>query len=388
MPTTLSVEDALAVRMHRHGLWSPLAASAGTVVERFVAMQAQEYAYALWATAQRRVPQYAALEDGAQQHAVPGAAGNSAADLASAVDRGEILRTHVLRPTWHFVAPADARWLLALTSPHIHRGNELYYRKAGLDAVTLARVHQVLSAELAGGRHRTRVQLQAALAAAGVEASGLRLTYAMMHAELEQLVISGTSMGKQRSYALFDERVPAGPNPDRASTLKLLAERFLATRGPVSIKDFAVWSGLPMADVRRGVASAVEDSPGRFEQVTVDGLQLWWEPGLTPSLAPSRPRVDLIQGYDEYVMSYFESKYLLFTPSAQRQKPAAALYHSVLIDSLLAATWRHVITAATAVIQIAPLRSLSPAEAAAVEAAVVDYGHFMGRPTVTEWLLP
>ncbi|ALV45786.1 hypothetical protein MB46_10140 [Arthrobacter alpinus] len=378
MPPTLSIEDAVAVRMHRHGLWSPLAASAGAVVERFVAMQAQEYAYALWATAQRRV----------QQHAAPGAAGNSAADLASAVDRGEILRTHVLRPTWHFVAPADARWLLALTAPHIHRGNELYYRKAGLDAVTLARVHQVLAAELAGGRHRTRVQLQAALAAAGVEATGLRLTYAMMHAELEQVVISGASMGKQRSYALFDERVPAGPIPDRAWALTLLAERFLATRGPVSIKDFAVWSGLPMSDARGGVASAVEEFPGRFEQVTVDGLPLWWEPATADYTAPSRPRVDLIQGYDEYVMSYFESKYLLFTPSAQRQKPAAALYHSVLIDGLLAATWKHVITSATAVIRVATLRKLSPVEMTAVEDAVVDYGHFLGQPTVTEWLLP
>lgn len=382
MPTTLSIEDALAVRMHRHGLWSPLAASAGAVVERFVAMQAQEYAYALWATAQRRVPQHA------RQHDVPRAAGNSAADLASAADRGDILRTHVLRPTWHFVAPADARWLLTLTAPHIHRGNELYYRKAGLDAVTLARVHQVLAAELAGGRHRTRVQLQSALAEAGVEASGLRLTYAMMHAELEQVIISGASMGKQRSYALFDERVPASPIQDRASALKFLAERFLATRGPVSVKDFAVWSGLPMADARGGVASAVEDSPERFEQVSVDGLGLWWEPATANYTAPSHPHVDLIQGYDEYVMSYFESKHLLFTPSAQRQKPAAALYHSVLIDSLLAATWKHVITAATAVIQIAPLRSLSPVEAAAVEGAVVDYGYFLGKPTVTEWLLP
>lgn len=97
--------------MHSHALWSPLPASAGGVVGHFTAMQAQEYAYALWATAQRRQP---------------GAQGNGVADLAAAVDRGEILRTHVLRPTWHFLAPADARWLLGLTAPHIHRTNKAY----------------------------------------------------------------------------------------------------------------------------------------------------------------------------------------------------------------------------------------------------------------------
>jgi hypothetical protein len=145
--STLSIHDAVTVRMHQHGLQAPLTVipGAGTVVEHFVAMQAQEYAYARWSTAQRRVRPGEVRQGEVRpgrvgQHEVPRAAGNSAADLASAVDHGEILRTHVLRPTWHFVAPVDTRWLLSLTAPHIHRGNELYYRKTGLDAVTLARV--------------------------------------------------------------------------------------------------------------------------------------------------------------------------------------------------------------------------------------------------------
>ncbi|POH74429.1 winged helix DNA-binding domain-containing protein [Arthrobacter glacialis] len=373
MASALSIRDAVTVRMHRHSLWSPLAASAGAVVHQYVAMQAQEYAYALWATAQRRAP---------------GTDGNTAADLAAAVDRGEILRTHVLRPTWHFVAPSDARWLLALSAPTIHRINDSYYRKSSLDAATLNQVHEVLAVELAGGRHRTRTQLQAALADSGVESSGLRLTYAMMHAELEQVIISGASVGKQRSYALFDERVPASAPLDRAAALKLLAERYLSTRGPASVKDFAVWSGLRMPDARAGVAAAAEDSPGRFEQFMLDGVTLWWEPRSTVPPAPAPPRVDLAQCYDEYVMSYFESKHFLFTPAGQRLEPAAMMYHPVLIDGLMAATWKHVLTAAAAVIQLAPLRSLSAAEVAAVEDSVAAYGCFLGLPTSTQWLLP
>lgn len=123
-----------------------------------------------------------------------------------------------------------------------------------------------------------------------------------------------------------------------------------------------------------------------FSQLT--GNHTWWEPATADYTAPAHPRVDLIQGYDEYVMSYFESKHLLFTPAAQRHEPAATLYHSVLIDGLLAATWKHVITAASAVVRVATLRKLSPAEITAVEDAVVDYGHFLGMPAVTEWLLP
>lgn len=357
--------------MHSHALWSPLPASAGGIVAHFTAMQAQEYPYALWATAQRRQP---------------GSEGNGAAALAAAVDRGEILRTHVLRPTWHFLAPADARWLLGLTAPHIHRTNKTYYAKSGLDGPALSQVHRVLEGELAGGRHRTRAQLQEALARAGIEASGIRLSYALMHAELEQLIISGASQGKQRSHALFDERVPPSAPVDRDEALKRLAERYLATRGAATLKDFAVWSGLPSADARTGVANAVEDSPGRFELREVEGLQLWCAEQAVPSAASPSPRVDLAQCYDEYVMSYFESKHLLFTPARLRVEPGATFYHPILIDGLMAGTWKHVPATSCARVQVAPLRTLAGEERLAVEAAASAFGAFWGLPATVEWL--
>ncbi|PYG98999.1 hypothetical protein CVV67_17315 [Arthrobacter stackebrandtii] len=369
----MSRAEAISLRMHRHNLWSPLPASAGGVVERHVAMQAQDYAYALWGMARRRLPT---------------AEGNRAADLASAVDRGEILRTHVLRPTWHFVSPADARWLLELTAPHVHRTNKLYYGKSGLDGQTLSAAHGVLAAELANGRHRTRRQLQDALVRSGIEASGIRLSYILMHAELERLVISGASQGRQRGYALFDERVPGhvpGAPADRDGALKALAERYLGTRGPVGVKDFAVWSGLPMADARAGVVSAVEASPRRFEPCVVDGMSLWWEPsGVIP--APAAPRVDLLQCYDEYVMSYFESKPLIFMQAGPGPAPAAAFYHPVLIDGVIAGTWKYAPSPGAARVLVAPLRHLATAERLAVEAAAADFSAFHGLPGALEWV--
>src|SRR3954463_6779830 len=58
------------------------------MVSWLVAMQAQEYAMAKWAIG-LRLP-------GIREEAVE-----------MACDQGKILRTHVMRPTWHFVAPAD-----------------------------------------------------------------------------------------------------------------------------------------------------------------------------------------------------------------------------------------------------------------------------------------
>ena len=130
------------------------------------------------------------------------------ADVDRAFDEGAILRTHLMRPTWHFVAPADIRWILALTAPRVHAANAYMYRKLGLKDATFARSRKVLERALRGGKQLTRSELDAALRRAGIAADGLRLAYLMMHAELSGVICSGPRRGKQFTYALLDERAP------------------------------------------------------------------------------------------------------------------------------------------------------------------------------------
>jgi len=66
------------------------------------AVQSQDYGPAKWAVGMR------------QRRA-------SDAAVERAFAEGRILRTHVLRPTWHFVLPADIRWLLTATAPRLWR---------------------------------------------------------------------------------------------------------------------------------------------------------------------------------------------------------------------------------------------------------------------------
>jgi hypothetical protein len=89
------------------------------------AVQAQEYAEAKWSLGQRT-------------------GDCTDADVEAAGDRGEILRTHVLRPTWHFVTPADIRWLLQLTGPRVQARSRSRYAELGLDGRTLVRAHEIL----------------------------------------------------------------------------------------------------------------------------------------------------------------------------------------------------------------------------------------------------
>ena len=105
-------------------------------------------------------------------------------DVEQAFNDGAILRTHLLRPTWHFVTPADIRWMLMPSAPRVHAASAYYYRQAGLDARVFGRSCAMLQRALDGGHYLTRTELAVHLRRAKVPADGLKLAYLMMHAEL------------------------------------------------------------------------------------------------------------------------------------------------------------------------------------------------------------
>jgi hypothetical protein len=159
------------------------------VVKYMVAMQAQEYAWAKWAIS-LRLP------------------GSTEIDIEKSFNKGLILRTHLLRPTWHFVSPADIRWLLKLTAPRVDAINGYMYRQLELDAKVFKKSHDIIVKELEGGKHLTRNALNQVLQKKKVKADGLRLGYLFMKAELEGILCSGPRAGRQFTYALLEERVP------------------------------------------------------------------------------------------------------------------------------------------------------------------------------------
>ncbi|HYU15343.1 MAG TPA: crosslink repair DNA glycosylase YcaQ family protein, partial [Candidatus Acidoferrum sp.] len=169
---------------NEHLVGAPLARPED-VVRWLGAVQAQDYAGAKWGVAQR-------------------AAACGDADVEEAFQSGRILRTHVLRPTWHFVMPADVRWMLQLTAPRIKAAMGHYDRKLDLTPAVYARSNAAIAVALQGGVHLTRQELARVLDAAGIAARGQRLGHLMVRAELDAVVCSGPRRGKQFTYALLD----------------------------------------------------------------------------------------------------------------------------------------------------------------------------------------
>jgi hypothetical protein len=308
----------LRARLHNQLLAGVQPRRAADVVRRLCAMQAQDYIGAKWAIG-LRAPH---LDDAA---------------VEKAFNAGAILRTHVLRPTWHFVTPADIRWMLTLTAPRVHQASAFYYRQHGLDASTLSRAHRVLASELADGRFRTRTELATALATRGVDARGPRLGLLTIHAELEQVMCSGPARGRQLTYALFDERAPSSAARTPRDPGAELASRYFASHGPATRRDFVWWSGLTVAQARRALEST---SPALVPR-TIDGFEFWASSWDAPARMP--PATFLLPNYDEYLIAYKDRH--LVRPAAGVDadgimKGADAFAHPLVVDGVLAGLWR------------------------------------------------
>jgi hypothetical protein len=333
--------------------------TAREVVDWLVAVQAQDYAGAKWALGLR------------MQGATDG-------DVERAFADGAILRTHVMRPTWHFVAPPDIRWLLALTAPRVHAVNATMYRKLALDRAILRRSNDELAKALEGGKQLTRDELREALERAGIAVdSGLRLAYFMMSAELDGVICSGARRGKQFTYALLDERVPDFRVPVGEEALVALVLRYFMSRGPATVQDFAKWSGLTIADARRGL----EAVKSQFQQEMVDGQTYWYAASLLGDV--SSPVAHLLSVYDEYISSYKDHS-ILGTPEAAARLAALGndLSYIVVVDGRVVGVWKRTVKKNAVMIESHLFAPLTPAEDAAIALAAQQYGAFLQLPAV------
>ena len=253
--------------------------------------------------------------------------------------------------------------------------NAYYYRKFGLDDEVFATCNALLRRTLEGGRQLTRKEVAAVLEKAGVKASGLHLGYILMRAELDAVLISGAPSGRQQTYALLDERVPEARTLDRDAALAELTRRYFAMRGPATLKDFATWSSLTVADARDGLSMVGSE----LDQAVDGGRTYWSMPSATPPAPPMTPVVDLIQGYDEYVMSYSESRHVLFG-SGEPGGGAPAYLHTILLNGQIVGHWKHTSTRRSVVVHTAFHRRLTADETHALESAVEQFGRFMDLP--------
>jgi hypothetical protein len=336
-------------RLQNHGIERARGSSPEAIVAWLGAVQAQDLRAALWAVGVR-------LRND-----------STAAVVRQALDDGRILRTHILRPTWHFVTAADIYWMLDLTAAHVLRRTATYCRSLGLDRPTLLRGTAVIERALASGEHLTRGELGAALARAELPLTGIRLAVLTLHAELEGVVCSGKPRGAGTTYALLAERARRQAVRSRDDAVGELSLRFLRSHGPATLRDFVWWSGLSTFDARRGF-----DAIGA--RSTRVGDHVYWhvEDGDRPKRSSA---VHLLPVYDEYLVAY-RDLHAVPRPSSK----GGVVPQAVVANGQIAGTWRVVRQRDRAAIHITHATARGHPRRRALEDAVSRYARFFAVP--------
>lgn len=345
--------DIARWRLRSQHLVLPHAVSAREVVGSLLAVQAENPGQAAWAVASRTQ-------------------NPDQAELTTLLDEGVVLRTHVLRPTWHFVRAADASWLLDLTGSRVRRVTGQQLRNVhGLDDRGMDQAVAAVTDTLASRGHLTRAQLADELRERGIAGSGQMLMILLAHTELDGLICSGRVVDGEHTYALMDQRVPAPRRLDRAEALAELALRYFTGHGPATERDLAYWATLTLTDVRAGLHQ-VRDRLDSFQH---DGRTFWHAPG-GPPVAPLEPAGHLLQILDEAYRGYQDSRWVLDAAGNVPRTRETAI-GMALVDAQLLAAMRRTITQDQVRFDLRPYRALTPSQIQALDQAAQRYGDYL-----------
>jgi len=326
----------------------------GEVVKWLGAVQAQDYYSAKWALGQR-------------------ALGVTDAEVEKAFADGEILRTHVLRPTWHFVTPADIRWLLRLTAPRVNLACSYYYRKLELDDAVFRRTNKTLARALKGGKHLNREALRTVIQRAGIGSVDLlRFSHILVRAELDGLICSGPRQGKQFTYALLDERAPQGKDLVRDESLAELTRRYFMSRGPATSSDFTWWSGLAATDVKRGLEMIESD----LVKEVIEG-HTYWQSASNPTFKRPTRVAYLLPAFDEYLIAYKDR-----SAAIDPKHTDNLIFNSTIVwDGKIVGSWNRKIEKSSVAITLSLFAGISKTATRAIADAARGYGEFLGMST-------
>lgn len=348
----------IAVRLSAQQLSDPRFDDPRALVRWMGAVQAQDYKAVRWAVGIRlRTASLRAVD--------------------RALERGEILRTHVMRPTWHLVAAEDIRWMLRLSARRIRSANSSLARSRGLgiDDGMYYRSNRLIEKMLRGNLCLTKRQIADRFQAAGIAADTHFMTRYLMRAEADGIVCSGPDRAGQFTYALLEERVAPVPELTRDESLGRLARAYFRSHSPATASDFAWWSGLSASDVRAAIGSIRDE----LETLRLGDRERLIHRSWTDFPAPA-PALHLLPPYDEYLIGYRDREPVLRAEHA----PAAhnrwgIFYPVVLAAGRVAGNWSAARREGRPIAEVSFFDSSGPADPALVEQAVGRYRAFFER---------
>jgi hypothetical protein len=354
--------DIAYLRLHNQYISRPTFETPSEAVAWFGAVQAQDYLGALWAVGLRSLK---AVE----------------ADIEQALADRRILRTWPMRGTLHFVASADAKWMLTLLAQRVVAANaHRLHRDYGLDEATISRSKDLMTKTLEGGKQMSRPALYEVLESSGIPASNGRGLHILSRLAHDGHLCFGAREGKQQTFTLLDEWAPNAKSLTRDEALGELALRYFTSHGPATVQDFVWWSGLVVGDARAGL----EMARPRLTRESFDGQDYWLSPSLTVSKEAS-PTAYLLPPFDEYTVAYKDRKAVLNPQFAKHLNTGYGIFAPIIvIDGQVVGSWKRVVKKGKVAITVSPFTKFKKAESRAIAVAAKRYGDFLNAPIVLD----
>jgi hypothetical protein len=370
--------DLLRMRRSAHALDGSEPLTPVQVVDRLLAVQAQDFGAALWALGAR-------------------SPGTTRADVLSALDDGSIIRSWPMRGTLHFVPPADLRWMLGVTTTRMVAGLTLRHRQLELESDDFGRARDVVTAALTGGRSIGRAELMELWEANGITTAGQRGYHLIYFFAQTGLLCWGPTHKTQQSLVLLDEWAPESRALEPDDALGEFLLRYLTGHGPATVKDFVWWTKGTIA----GAKTAMAVLGDRIATLEVDGVEYLAtaeqvhgdahpggaHPVAAHPVAADAKAVDLLPAFDEYLLGYQDRSPVIDDEHFQLVVPGKnGVFAPILVSKgRVAGTWKRASTSSAVRVDPLPFARLTGMEAAGVRRSAKAYGRFLGlTATVTE----
>lgn len=353
----MTLADIANTRLISQQITEPKFQTAKDLVGWMGAIQAQDYAMARWAIGVR----------------LPG---STDTQIQSAIDKGEIIRTHVLRPTWHLVSAHNIYWMLELTAPRIKSSLKSRHKELALTEKIFSKSMEVISKTLSGNNHSTREELVSELIQAKIETGNNRSSHILLMAELDGLICSGVSKGKKQTYALLADRVPKNKILSKEEALAKLALKYFSSHGPASLNDFTWWSGLSVSEARQ----ALEMIKPSLVSETMSLKTFWMLQSQTHSKENKRPSIYLLPAYDEYIISYTDRSAMLSFENHQKSISRNGLFKPVIVlNGQVIGLWKRTINKEKVLLELDFFKSPNGSLKSLVHQASESFGHFLEK---------
>ncbi|MFM7024373.1 MAG: winged helix DNA-binding domain-containing protein [Flavobacteriales bacterium] len=346
----MTLNDIAQLRLNSQQLNTSMFSSPKELVEWMGAMQAQDFEMSKWAIGSR----------------LPGV---TEQQVEEALNKGDILRTHVLRPTWHLVAVADIRWLLELTGPRVKGLMKSSNKALGLTSEIYAKSARIIEKALLKHSSLTREELMKEISAAGINTENYRSAHLMMNAELDALVCSGPVKGKKQTYALLEERAGKAKKLSKEEALGTLARKYFSSHSPATIKDFIWWSGLSATEARQ----ALDFVKGDFISETI-GADTYW---FSTVKFRKKDSVHFLPSFDEFLISYKDRSASIAVEHQRKAYTGNGIFRPVVVaNGQIVGTWKRSLKKDKVLLET---EYFTKGEKYEPEKAIVSYGLFLGK---------